>query len=255
METEVVYGVHPVREVLRRGARRVLEVYVGRSRRDPAVKEILGLCRERGLSPRFADKQEVERLAPGGNHQGLAARVESLPVRTVEELIGATAIDERTIWVGLDGITDPHNLGAILRNAACFGAGAVIVTERRSAHLSPLVQKIASGAAEHVAVAEAVNLGTAIDRLRREGFWIYGAAVEGAPLTGVRFAGPALLLIGAEGVGLRRSTRNRVDELVAIPQAPGGIASLNASAASAVLLFEARRRLPTDGGVRGEAPR
>jgi 23S rRNA (guanosine2251-2'-O)-methyltransferase len=243
METEIVYGVHPVREVLRRGARRGVEVLVGRSRKDPAVKEILGLARERGVPVRFAGKQDVERVAPGGNHQGVAIEVEALAVRGVEEHLAETAVDERTIWLALDGITDPHNLGAILRNAACFGAGAVIVTERRSAHVSPLVQKIASGATEHVPVLQETNLGTAIDRLKRERFWVYGAAVEGTALPDVAFHGPALLLVGAEGTGLRKSTRGRADELVAIPQAPGGVASLNASAASAVLLYETRRRL------------
>lgn len=244
MATEIVFGVHPVREILRRGARAASEVVVGRSPKDAAVKEILALARERGVRVRFAGKHDVELMAPGGNHQGVAMRVEELPTPDVEDLIGSTAIGPDTIWLGLDGITDPHNLGAILRNAACFGAGAVVVTERRSAKVTPLVQKIASGATEYVPVAEAVNLGGALDRMKSEGFWIYGAAVEGRPLGEVRFNGPALILVGAEGTGLRKSTRGRADELVAIPQAPGGVASLNASAATAVLLYEARGQLP-----------
>ena len=243
MEIEIVYGVHPVLEVLRRGARNAREVLVGRSRKDPAGKEILTLARERGVPVTFAGKHDVELVAPGGNHQGVAIEVEVFPIRGVDEHLGLVAVDDRTIWLALDGITDPHNLGAILRNAACFGATAAIVTERRSAHVSPLVQKIASGATEYVPVLEEVNLGNAIDRLKREQFWIYGAAVEGTPLTDVAFHGPALLVVGAEGTGLRKSTRGRADELVAIPQAPGGVASLNASAACAVLLYEARRRL------------
>lgn len=243
MAWEIVYGVHPVREVLRRGARKTGELLVGRSRKDPAVKEILGLARERGVPVRFTGKDEIERLAPGGNHQGMALRAEAKVVTDVEGLLARTAVDQQTIWLGLDGITDPHNLGAILRNAVCLGAGAVIVTERRSAQVTPLVQKIASGATEYVDVVCAVNLGTAIDRLKREGFWIYGASLGGRLLSEVAFNGPALLLIGAEGTGLRKSTRGRAHELVSIPQAPGGVASLNASAASAILLYEARRRI------------
>jgi len=243
MSTEVLYGVHPVREVLRRGARPCVRLTVGRSREDPVAKEIAALAREAGVEVRWTTKEDVERRLPGGNHQGLLLRAEVVPPADLEGALAELRVSERSIWLALDRITDPHNLGAVTRNAACFGAQALLTTERHSAKASPLVQKIASGATEYVRAVVEKNLNRSIERLRREGFWIYGAAGEGRPLAEVDFRGPALLVIGAEDRGLRPGTRKIADELVAIPQAPGGVASLNASAASAVLLYEVRRRL------------
>ncbi len=239
---EVVFGVHPVREVLRVGKRRIRDLWTARSPRDAAIREILALARERGVAVHPVSKEEVERRAPRRGHQGVAIRVEPLETPVLAEALEVLPRGEGTIWVGLDGITDPHNLGAILRNAACFGAGAVLLPDRRSAGLTPLVQKIASGAAEHVPVVAAGNLNQAVRRLQEEGFRVYGAAPEGKPVGEVRIHTPALLLIGSEGRGLRRRTRELTDELVAVPQAPGGVASLNASCALAVLLHEFRRR-------------
>ena len=243
MTRETVYGIHATAEVLRRARRRCHEVLVGRSPKDAAVRSLLLLAKERGVPVRVVGKQEIERVAPGGNHQGVAVVADELPVLDLSKALAEIAVNDRTVWLALDRITDPHNLGAILRNAACFGATAVIVTERRSAKPTPLVQKIASGAAEVVPVVEEVNLNRAIGRLKEAGFWVYGAALEGRPLDEVRFNGPLLLVIGSEGEGIRRKTREHADELVRIPQAPDGVASLNASCASAVLLHEISRRL------------
>ncbi len=248
MTREFVYGIHPVRELLRRGVRPVRGLLIGRSPKDAEVKEILELARARGVEARIVGRDEIERRAPGGNHQGVALETDELPALTVEEALAQPGLSPQTIWVGLDEITDPHNLGAILRNAAAFGASALLVTERRSARLSPLVQKIASGAAEYVPVIEAVNLNQSLRLLKDANFWVYGAAAEGKPLDSVRVNGPCFLVIGSEGEGIRRRTRELCDELVAIPQAPGRVASLNASCASAVLLFEFARRLGTLAG-------
>jgi 23S rRNA (guanosine2251-2'-O)-methyltransferase len=248
MAREFVYGIHPVREVLRKGERRCRELLVGRSPKDAAVKEVIALARQRGVTVSIVARDEVARKAPGATHQGVVLDAEPLRVLHLEDALGELEIGEHTIWVGLDGITDPYNLGAILRNAACFGATAVLLTERRSAGLTPLVQKVASGAAEYVKVIEAVNLNQSIRKLKDAGFWVYGAAVEGQPIDRVPLHGPAFLVIGAEDTGIRRRTRELCDELAAIPQAPGGVASLNASAASAVLLYAARRVIPSASG-------
>jgi len=245
METEVVFGVHPIREVLRKGARECHELVVGRSKKDPAAKEILSLARQRKVPFRFGTKQEVERMAPGGNHQGFALVAAALRERELTEFLSTAEVNRRTLWIGLDGITDPHNLGAVIRNAACFGAAAVVLPQRDSARLTPLVQKIASGATEHVPVVQAPSVNHAIRQLRDEGFFVFAAATEGVPLPEIAFRGPALVLIGAEGRGLKRRTREIADERVAIPQAPGGVASLNASAAAAVMLYQVRRALGT----------
>ena len=246
---EIVYGVHPVRQVLRRGARRCRELFVSRSTKDAGIKEVLALAREARVEVRFVGKDEIESMAPGGNHQGIAVVTEEFPLYVLEEALGT---DPGKLWLGLDQITDPHNLGAILRNAACFGARTVVVTERRSARPTPLVQKIASGAAEYVRIVEAVNLNQSIRKLKEAGFWVYGAAGEGKPLPEVRLNDPALLIIGAEGTGIRRRTRELCDELVSIPQAPRTVSSLNASCASAVLLYWASQQLGLANSVDGE---
>jgi 23S rRNA (guanosine2251-2'-O)-methyltransferase len=243
METETVYGVHPVREVLRAGARVAHEVVIGRSGKDPAAKEIVGLSRMRKVKYRFAGRQDVERMAPGENHQGFALTADALVERDLETFLSTADTGKRVIWIGLDGITDPHNLGAVIRNAACFGAAAVVLPRRDSARLSPLVQKIASGATEYVPVLQAPSINHSIRRLRDDGFFVFAAATEGVPLPDIIFEGPAYVLIGAEGRGLKRKTRELADERIAIPQAPGGVASLNASAAAAVMLYEVRRSL------------
>ncbi|MHC4862260.1 MAG: 23S rRNA (guanosine(2251)-2'-O)-methyltransferase RlmB [Planctomycetota bacterium] len=243
MTRETVYGIHTVGEVLRRGRRGCHELLTSRSAKDAAFRSLLALARERGVPVRHVSRQEIENELPGRTHQGVALVADELPALALDAALEEIAVSDGTIWLALDGITDPHNLGAILRNAACFGATAVILTERRSAKASPLVQKIASGAAEIVPVIEEVNLNRAVRRLKREGFWVYGAALEGKPLDEVRFNGPLLLVIGAEGTGIRRKTREHADELVRIPQAADGVASLNASCASAVLLHEISRRL------------
>ena len=215
MGRETVFGLHPIRAILRHGARRAYGLVTSRPKKDPSVREVLSLARERGVPLHFVDKEEIERRFRGENHQGIGLEVDALRTLLLEDALDEIAVDQRTVWLGLDGITDPHNLGAIVRNAASFGATAVITTERRSARLTPLVQKIASGATEYVPVVVETNLGQVIQRLRKEGFWIYGAAVEGDPLPEVDFAGPALLLIGAEDRGLRKSIRGAADRLVA----------------------------------------
>jgi 23S rRNA (guanosine2251-2'-O)-methyltransferase len=240
---ETVFGVHPIREILRHGARTAHGLVTSRPKKDVLIREVLDLARDRGVAVGFVTRQEIERRFPGENHQGIGLEVDALTTLDLDDALGTIAVDQQTIWVALDEITDPHNLGAIIRSAASFGATAVLTTERRSAGVTPLVQKIASGATEYVGVVVVGNLGQAIQRLKAQGFWIYGAALEGDPLPAVRFAGPALLVIGAEGRGLRKSVRAAADRLVAIPKAEGGVASLNASCATAVLLYELRRHL------------
>jgi 23S rRNA (guanosine2251-2'-O)-methyltransferase len=243
MVREMVFGVHPVMEVLRCGRRRAHEFYCGRSPKDAGIRKILSLARAAGVKVQQVDKEKIETLAPRMSHQGVVLDVDRLETLSLDDALNDLPRSKETIWLALDEVTDPQNFGAILRNAACFGAAAVMVTDRRSAGLTPLVQKIASGAAEHVPVIEAGNLNQSIRKLKTKDFWVYGAAVEGAPITEVSVNGPAFLLIGSEGRGLRKKTRELSDELVAIPQAPGGVASLNASCACAVLLHEFRQRI------------
>lgn len=240
---QTIGGLHPVRETLEAGVRRCHALFLARSPRDLDIQPILKLAQRRGVRVHYVESSDVERRGGGINHQGVLLEVEPhRPVSLGEALDGAGA-SNATVWMGLDEITDPHNFGAILRVAACFGASTILHTDRRSAKLTPLVQKIASGAAEYVRVVEETNLNASILKLKKAGFWVYGAALEGRPMEQVKFHGPALVLIGSEGKGLREKTREHCDELVRIPQAEGGVASLNASCAAAVMLYEVSRQI------------
>ena len=160
----------------------------------------------------------------------------------VDEAAGLEKDLRKTVWAGLDGITDPMNLGAIIRSAACLGVSTVILPERRSAGLTPTAHKAASGALERVNVVEVVNLNQTILKLKKKGFWIYGMDMGGQPLPRVDFTLPAFILIGSEGEGLHAKTREHCDVIVSIPQ-KDGVESLNAGNAAAIVFYELSKKL------------
>ena len=161
---------------------------------------------------------------------------------SLSEALSRTEGSGRTVWAALDGVTDPMNLGAIIRSAACFGISAVLLPERRTAGITPAAQKTASGAIERVDIVEVGNLNQAILALKKKNFWVYGADMDGKPADKVDFAFPVLLLIGSEGEGLHQKTREHCDELISIPQ-KGGVESLNASVAAGVIFYEISKRI------------
>ncbi len=240
-ELQLIYGVHPVLELLK-GSRSAKRLYMRRKAGDPASRQIVELARKRGIEVRAVGDDVLRRLSKGGNHQGVILEAEAPRMLNMSDVLAQETPGPGTVWLGLDEITDPHNLGAIVRSAACLGGSVVLIPERRSVQLTPTVQKAASGALEKVKVVSVINLNQAILDLKEKGFWVYGAALEGKPLAEVKFQGPVLLLIGSEGEGLRQKTREHCDELVRIPQAPGGVDSLNASCACSVLLYEIARQ-------------
>ena len=245
---QFIFGVHTALEILQGASRKVHRLYLRRKSGDPRTEKLISLARARGIEVRAVADDVLERLAGGGNHQGVILEAEAPPVLRLEDVLpkeGEAAKSE--VWLGLDELTDPHNLGAILRSAACFGASTVLLPERRSVQLTPTVQKAASGALEKVKIVSIVNLNQAVLALKERGFWVYGAALEGKPLGQVSFSGPVLLLIGSEGEGLRQKTKEHCDELVRIPQSEGGVESLNASCACAVLLYEIARQTASKG--------
>jgi 23S rRNA (guanosine2251-2'-O)-methyltransferase len=232
----LLYGRNPVLEALRDG--RVTEVLVARGVEDAFVREL----KETGVRIRWGARIELDQLAGTTAHQGIMAEVEELAWASVDDILDrAEQRGEALVVVLLDGITDPRNFGAIIRSAEVLGAHGVVVEERRSAPLSPVVAKTAAGATSFLPVAQTKNLPRLIDQLKAEGVWVYGAAGEAAqPLGGTDFSGKVALVIGAEGEGLRRLVREKCDVLVSIPTR-GRVQSLNASVAAGILLYEVTR--------------
>ena len=236
-------GIHAVRALLERTPEDVLELHVQRDRHDKRVIPILNRAEKRGIPIFQQDREALDRLRPGLRHQGVVAKTIQVPAKSeadLETLVEAAR--EPVLLLVLDGVQDPHNLGACLRSADAAGALAVIAPKDKACGLTPVVRKVASGGAETVPFIPVTNLAQALQRLRRAGVWIIGTVGEsGESLFRTKLIGPVALVMGAEGKGLRRLTREHCDELIHIPMA-GGVESLNVSVAAGVCLFEARRQ-------------
>ncbi|MDQ2858491.1 MAG: 23S rRNA (guanosine(2251)-2'-O)-methyltransferase RlmB [Candidatus Eremiobacteraeota bacterium] len=238
---DVIYGVHAVEEAL--VAKEVLKrLYVGDERkRDPALRRLLDDARAAGLTIRFESRTFFSQF-PYRAHQSVVAFGAPFEYLTLEEAIAARTKGQ-SLFVVLDHITDPHNAGAIVRSAECAGATAVIFPERRAAGVNATVRKAAAGATAHIPIARVANLAGALRTMKKAGIWAAGAAAgEGAiEYTKADLRGDIALVIGAEGAGISQVVRKECDYLVRIPMF-GELASLNASVAAAILLFEARRQ-------------
>jgi 23S rRNA (guanosine2251-2'-O)-methyltransferase len=232
LKQEIIYGIRPVVEALESGRRKVFEIIeaVGN-------EEVAKAASARGVEVKLTSRQRVEDLARGGVHQGVAAHVEPYPYSGLGEILSAP---EPLVLV-LDGVTDPRNLGALLRAADGAGASGVVVPKDRAVGVTAAAVKASAGASEHVLVARVTNLRRAVDTMKEAGLWIYAAEAGGTPYTELDLAGAVALVLGSEGRGVRRLVRERCDGIVSIPML-GGVESLNVSVASAVLLYEARRR-------------
>lgn len=248
----VVYGIHAVRALLLRQPQRVQRMWMAAGREASSrLDELRALAQQAGVAVSAADPAELDALADGERHQGAVAAIvppAGDPETQLEEALEALG-DTPPLLLVLDGVTDPHNLGACLRSADAAGVAAVIVPRDRAAGMTPVVRKVAAGAAESVPLIAIVNLARTLRELKERGLWLVGTADE-APRTlyDVDLAGPTVLVMGSEGAGLRRLTREACDELVSIPMA-GAVESLNVSVATGVALFEAVRQR------RAKAPR
>ncbi len=229
-------GIHPVREALR--ARRPLEkIVVAKGTSGPRIQEIIELSRDNSIPLRFEPRETLDRAAKGLPHQGVIAFGAAHEYRELNEVISGA-----TLLLVLDGIEDPHNLGAVIRTAHAAGASAVIVPERRSAPLTETVDRAAAGALEYLPIARVTNVTQTLERLKQEGFWIYGLDERGSELyDGVEYTSPTVIVLGGEGKGLHQNVQKHCDVLVRIPMA-GAVSSLNVSVATGVVLFEWRRR-------------
>jgi 23S rRNA (guanosine2251-2'-O)-methyltransferase len=241
----IVYGINPVLEALRAG--RVTALRFGQ-RSGGRMQDLLALAAERGVRADRVDNALLDRLSRGGVHQGVVAEVEDASIDySVTELVrGASA---PALIVVLDGVEDPHNLGAILRTADAAGADGVVVQNRRAAALGGAAAKASAGAVAHVKIAQVVNIARAIDELKELGVWTVGLADDGdATYDAIDFRAPSAIVVGAEGSGLRRLVREKCDFRARIPMR-GHVSSLNVSVATGIVLFEAVRQRSSTASV------
>jgi 23S rRNA (guanosine2251-2'-O)-methyltransferase len=243
--SEKVYGVHAVRALLARHAGRVKAVTIAETR-EPRLAEIQALAQKAGKTLKRAAPATFKQLFGDAVHQGVYADIEPLPPWREEELVaGITAQLEaslKPLVLVLDGVQDPHNLGACLRTADACGALAVVIPKDRAAQMNATVRKVAAGGAETTPLAVVTNLARTLRLMKDAGLWIVGADMEGAKSAHeTDLSGPIALVMGAEGSGLRQLTRDTCDLLVRLPQL-GSVESLNVSVASGMLLYEAVRQ-------------
>jgi 23S rRNA (guanosine2251-2'-O)-methyltransferase len=242
-EASLVFGLHAVRTLLQRHADKIGQLLIVRGREDARMSEVLKLAREHQVKVEFRPAQEMDHLASGERHQGVIARllkVENLGEGALDEILDRAG-DSPFVLV-LDGVTDPHNLGACLRTADAAGVNAVIVPRDRATGLTPVVRKVAAGAAETVPLIQVTNLARTMRLLKERGFWIVGTDDEAdMPLHQAKLTGPLAVVMGAEGSGMRRLTKENCDALLSIPM-QGVVESLNVSVATGVMLYEAVRQ-------------
>lgn len=246
--TRIVFGFHAVLSRLRQNPASVQEVCVDKTRKDARMQDLLQLAEQKGVRVMQLEKERLDGLAANGRHQGVLARVADtpLPYQDIHDILESDLAEPPFLLV-LDGVEDPHNLGACLRVADAMGVHAVIAPKDRAAGLNATVRKVACGAAETVPFIAVTNLARTLRELKEAGVWVVGTAAEAEQdLFSVKLAGPLALVLGAEGTGLRRLTAETCDQLVSIPMF-GTVESLNVSVASGICLYEARRQRSAAG--------
>ncbi|NLB60997.1 MAG: 23S rRNA (guanosine(2251)-2'-O)-methyltransferase RlmB [Clostridiales bacterium] len=241
-------GRNAVREAIK--SERSIDKILVFAERDGSLREIVGMARDRNIIIQEVERQKLDELCmpfghgeKSGNHQGIVARVPGAEYVSVEEIIEyAQSKNEQPFIVLLDGITDPYNLGSIIRSAECAGAHGIVIPKRRSATLTSSVVKVAAGAVDFMKVAKVSNITTAIDKLKKAGVWVVGADMEAdKSIYEAKMSGAFALVIGSEGEGLSALVRSSCDYLVKIPVS-GQVESLNAAVATAVIMFEKNRQ-------------
>ncbi len=239
----LIYGKNPIREALKSG-KTVDKLYFAKDSREPSISSLIALAKEAGATIVQTDRRSLDKYADGGNHQGVVAQVTDFDYSSVEDIFAqAEQQGEKLLVVLLDGITDPHNLGAIIRSAECLGAHGVIIPKHRSVSVNDTAIKAASGATSYIHVAKVTNINDTIRMLKERNVWVYACDFGGDPPFKVDFKDNTALVIGSEGNGIKRLTGELCDGVVTIPEC-GKINSLNASVAAGIVLYEvAKQRL------------
>ena len=241
-EERLLAGRNPIREALKAG-RPVEKLLVASGDLSATAREIVRLAKEAGAVVQTVDRSRLDQIYPA--HQGMLAYVAAAPYAELSDILAAAAAKgEEPFVVLLDGVTDPHNLGAIIRTAECAGAHGVVVPERRAAGLTPAAAKAAAGALDYLPVARVKNLNRAIEELQSRGVWVVGTAMDGEDAFSADLTGPVALVIGSEGEGIARLTLEKCDRVVALPM-KGKTESLNASVAAGILMYEIVRARAT----------
>ncbi|MBR0573065.1 MULTISPECIES: 23S rRNA (guanosine(2251)-2'-O)-methyltransferase RlmB [Pasteurellaceae] len=240
--SEHIYGIHSVESFLKNTPERLIEVFVLKGREDKRLQPLLQQLNNYGISIQWLNRNTLDKKAQGEVHQGIIARV--VPTKELNEQDLASLLEQKTqpFLLVLDGITDPHNLGACLRTADAAGVDAVIVPKDKSAQLTSVARKVACGAAETVPLIRVTNLARTLRELKEKHIWVVGTAGEATEnLYQAKLTGAVALVMGAEGEGMRRLTREHCDQLISIPMA-GSVSSLNVSVATGICLFEIVRQ-------------
>jgi 23S rRNA (guanosine2251-2'-O)-methyltransferase len=239
---EVLYGLHPVEEAIRSGSRQLDHVSVARERRDDRLERLVELCRTAGIRVALEPRDQLTRLARTDAHQGVLAVVRERRFLGIEDLLAPADDGQHRFFLALDGVEDPHNLGALLRTADGAGVDGVILPERRSAPVSATVAKTSAGASEHVRIARVTNLVRALEQMKQKNVWVLGLDERGTPdYTDFDFKTDCVLVLGREGAGLHDLVKKTCDHLLRIPMA-GQVSSLNVSVAGAIVMYEAMRQ-------------
>jgi 23S rRNA (guanosine2251-2'-O)-methyltransferase len=243
---DVLYGLHPVEEAIRAGVRQFDHVSVARereARRDPRMDALLELCRTKGIRVSTEPRDQLTRHCKTDAHQGIVAFLRERKFLALEDLLQAPVGPSGfRFFLALDGVEDPHNLGALLRSADGAGVDGIILPERRSAPLSAVTAKTSAGASEHVRIAQVVNVTRALETLKKSNVWIVGLDERGTPdYTDFDFRQDCCLVLGSEGSGLHDLVKRTCDHLLRIPMS-GNVSSLNVSVAGAVVMYEAMRQ-------------
>lgn len=243
---DVLYGIHPVEEAIRAGARRIDHISVAREREskaEPRMAHLLQLCREAGIRVHTEPREQLARHTRTDQHQGVVAFLKERSFFTLEDLLNSPAGPSgHRFLLALDGVEDPHNLGALIRSADGAGVDGILLPERRSAPLNATVAKSSAGASEHVRVAQVVNITRALEAMKKQNIWIVGLDERGTPdYTDFDFRQDVCLVLGREGAGLHDLVKRTCDHLLRIPMA-GSVSSLNVSVAGAVVMYEAMRQ-------------
>ncbi len=240
-DLRLIYGFHAITSRIRQNPEGVLEIYLQAQRQDPRIRELIKLAEASEVRIIPVEAKRLDGMAGNARHQGVAARVDA--ARRVQHLDDVLdTLTEPALLLVLDGVQDPHNLGACLRCADAFGVHAVIAPKDRAVGITATVEKVASGAAETVPYITVTNLSRTLRELQEKGIWVVGAAGDASQdLYSFKHKGALAWVLGAEGEGLRRLTRETCDELVRIPM-QGNVESLNVSVSTGICLFEARRQ-------------
>jgi 23S rRNA (guanosine2251-2'-O)-methyltransferase len=254
---QYIYGIHAVDSLLRNNPKSVQRLWVQQGREDRRINSVLELAQNQGVPVAREPRKDLDNLV-AGRHQGVVAETLDAPIhgevgqsnlwQEADLLQFVENLQEPCLLLMLDGVTDPHNLGACLRSADAAGVHAVVVPKDKSADLTPTARKVACGAAEVVPFVRVTNLSRTMDALKERGVWLFGAAGEAEnSIYNSDLTGPSAIVMGAEGAGLRRLTREHCDHLIKLPMA-GSVSSLNVSVASGVCLFEAIRQRADKAG-------